>query len=127
MWHEAKGTLQYSFDPIIGPKLIALTDQQIVKYYRSLIPKHIRSNGLRYPAHVSVVRKYRDVNMEYWGKHEGVEISFEYSNEVGIDETYLWLPVRSYDLTCVRRQLGLPDRPEWTNAFHITVGNFKDV
>lgn len=126
MWYKSTGVLNYSIDPIIGPKLIALADPEIAAYYRALIPKHITVRRPKYPAHVSVFRKYPAVNMDHWGKYEGHVVEFEYYNDTDSDEKYVWLPVRSEAMLTIRRELGLPDRPWWTNGFHMTIGNFKE-
>lgn len=115
---KSTGTLTY------GPGIRAalLVDQGIADFYRSLIP--IQNNPQRYAAHVSVVRREAP-NMEFWGKYEGKQIEFQYSNEIRNDETYLWLDVECERLQQIRVEMGLPAYPWWRNKYHITLANVK--
>ena len=50
---SSSGILRYSTDPI---KLSVEVDQDILRYYYSLLPKFIKINRPMYQAHISVVR-----------------------------------------------------------------------
>ena len=103
---ESKGKLHYS----IGQyhKLIVEIDPEIVRYYRSLIPKYIQTNSQMYPAHISVVRHEIVTNLQYWNKYEGEEIHFQYEGYVFNDNVYYWINCFSKRLEEIRVELGLP-------------------
>jgi hypothetical protein len=110
-------------------------DQAISDYYRSLMPKWIKTNKQMYPAHISVVRKEPVIpKMEYWGKHGGEEIEFSYSNVVRNGTVYYWIDAWSKRLEEVRLELGLTVDSPYTRppdgmleTFHITIGNTKEL
>ena len=126
--YQSQGTLRY-----IDNKLIVEVDQGISDFYRALIPKWIRTNKQLYPAHISVVRKEIPPNMKVWGKYEGNEIPFSYSNVIHNGEIYFWLNAWSNQLEQIRLELGLPVDSLYTRppdglnkTFHITIGNLKN-
>ena len=129
---ESKGVLRYSHRPEYGFRLVVDIDQGIVDYYRSTIPWWVKYNRQMYGAHISVVRHEIPVNMEEWGKYEGEEVDFLYSNHVNEGEVYLWLNAFCTRLEDIRVGLGLPVSSMYTlppdgftKAFHITVSNKK--
>lgn len=126
------GTLRYSFND--GYKLIVEVDQGISDYYRSLIPKYIVANPPRYPAHITVVRSYKETptNLEPWGKYEGEKVEFFYDPEIKSGRVFHWLNAFCKRLEDIRLELGLPVVSEYTlppegfvKCFHITVANQK--
>lgn len=133
-WFEGTGVVQY-FDGDNGKphKAWVLIDPDIGSYYRSLIPAWIRTNGQRYPSHISFVRKIKPANLEVWGKHEGKVVSFKYENYLYNDERYWWLNVESPDIERIREELGMPAvgpttwSPDRRHKFHTTVANMKDL
>lgn len=131
---KSSGPLRYRIGQDGGYSLRVEVDQGISDFYRSLIPKWIKTNSQMYPAHISVVRKEVPVNLEFWGKHEGEEVEFVYSNEIHHGTVYWWLNAFSKRLEEVRIELGLPvssqyTRPpdSWIKCFHITIGNMKGL
>jgi len=125
--YSSTGILRYSQNPY---KLVVEADQGIADFYRSLIP--FKTNKPLYPAHISVVRKEEPVNVDLWGKHEGVEINFYYSGEIIFGQVYVWLNVFCTTLEGVRVELVLPSVSKYTkppegffDCFHLTVANFK--
>lgn len=50
------------------------------------------------------------------------DIKFWYSNQVYTNGRAFWLPVFSFDLDCIRQDLGLTPRI----SYHITLGNTKN-
>lgn len=126
----SSGKLIYNNDPY---KLIVEIDSEIVKYYRSLVPKYIKLNQQRYAPHISVVRKKIPPIMSLWGKHEGRIINFQYENIIYNNDTYYWLNVISPDLESIREELGLSPVSETTRSpdgihkFHTTIGNTKNI
>ena len=130
---KSSGILRYHNEPVL--KLVLDIDQEISEYYRSLIPKWFEKPSKQmYMAHISVIRNETPVKMENWGKYEGKEIEFCYSNVIQFGEVYCWLNCFSTELEKIRLELGLkvdspytkpPDGLEKT--FHTTIGNFKHL
>jgi hypothetical protein len=124
---KSVGALHYSIEPLVGHKLIVSADQELVEYYRALLPRSMPVNQQRHPAHISVIRRVVPHELSSWGKYEGEPVEFEYSNIVEWDERYCWLPVSCPRLEAIRIELGLEARVPWRNGFHMTIGNFKDI
>lgn len=125
---KSTGILRYGRE-----NLVLDVDQEIVRYYRNLLPKSIRTNTQMYNAHISVVRK-ENPNMEFWNKHAGEEIEFEYTHVVRNGTLYFWVDAFSKRLEDIRVELGLPiispyiEPPkDYKHTFHITIGNKKDL
>jgi len=112
-------------------KVIVEADQELSRYYRSLIPKSVDIKVPMYAPHITVVRKEVPPKMEVFGKHEGELVFFEYDTEIHHDETYYWLNAYSKRLEEIREELGLPVMsaytrpPDGRRCFHITIGNLK--
>ncbi len=123
-----QGKIEYHNDPL---KIIVSVDQEMVNYYRQLIPKYKRVYKQRYPGHISVVRNERPENYRVWYKHSSRLIEFQYNNVIYNDEVYYWLEVVCPQLEDIRAELGLPNTSQWTksptggHSFHITLGNVK--
>lgn len=107
-------------------------DQEILNYYKSLIPKYFHVNKPRWSAHITVIRNETPINVDLWGKYEGKEINFSYSPIIHYDKIYYWLNAFSRDLEQIRTELGLPVFSQYTlppegylKCFHITIGNNK--
>lgn len=129
---QSIGVLHYSHNDNYGYRLVMDVDQGIADFYRSMLPKWIDRKPQRYGAHVSIVRKEVPVNLDVWGKHEGQEIEFSYSNMVQTGIVYFWLNVFCKRLEEIRVELGLPVSSEYTlppegfvKCFHMTIGNSK--
>jgi len=129
----SSGLLRYVIDRS-GYKVNVMVDPGIVNYYRSLVPRYINLNPQAFPPHISVVRKEMPPNLDLWGKHEGEEIKFAYSNIVHHGKVYYWLNAFSQRLEEIRLELGLPvstqyTRPPetYTKCWHITQGNTKQI
>lgn len=130
----SEGYLRYRIGPEGGYSLRLEVEQDILEYYRWLLPPYVQTNKPMYPAHISVVRKEVPPNLTAWGNHEGEEVDFVYYNVIFTSETYLWLNVYSRRLEEIRRELGLEvssryrQPPEgFSQTFHMTIGNFKLV
>ena len=113
-------------------KLILEIDQQLVDYYRALVPKSIGLSRQRHDAHISVVRKETPPLMEFWEKYEGELIEFCYDPIIKNGEIYYWLNVFCVRLEEIRKELGLPVSSPYTRppdgfskCFHTTIGNIK--
>jgi hypothetical protein len=127
---ESVGVLRYSNQPLL--KLVLEVDRGIYHFYRSMVPKAVGLQGQRYAPHISVVRKEVPPLMEFWGKHEGEQVPFKYSNVVHNGQVYYWLNAYSTRLEEIRKELGLPLSSKYTQppggfekCFHITIGNVK--
>jgi len=130
--YQAKGKLHYSTSN--GYKLIVECEQDIADMYRALVPKYYYLQRQRYPAHITVVRSYKEIplNMEPWGKYDGEVIEYYYEPFIRIGTAYMWLNILCKRLEEIRYELGLPIRSEYTQPpegfskyFHMTIGNIK--
>lgn len=115
-------------------KVIIEVDQEILNYYLSGIPKWIKVNRPRYPAHISVVRNEQIFNLEYFEEINDLKIVFQYGNIIYNDETYFWLEVICPELCKIREKLGLSKvkpgvtfSPDFRHLFHLTIGNRKNL
>lgn len=132
MLFQSQGKLRYG-----KTNVVLDIDQQIVNYYRRLLPKAISHYLQRqmYDAHISVVRKeIVEPKMEFWGKYDGECIDFWYSNAIRNSDVYFWIDVWSKRLEEIRDELGLPNEslyiqpPEgFRKTFHFTIGNRKHM
>jgi len=113
-------------------KLYVDIDDDISKFYLSLIPKYIANpNHQKYNAHITVVRNELPINLKNWRKYENYNIDFFYSPNIQTNNIYFWLNVYSSFLINLRKELGLPETselsrpPSGEKCFHITIGNLK--
>ena len=135
MLYQSTGILHYAErkgDDTCNLRVVI--DPDICMYYRALVPKWIVTRRQAYAPHISVVRKVIPPNLEHWGKYEGEEIEFSYSNIVHFSPTYMWLNCFSVRLEEIRRELGLSVHDEYTlppagflKCFHSTIANFKGL
>lgn len=97
------------------------------EYYRSLIPKCIKTQAQAYDAHVTIVRGGLEpiVNMEAWGKHEGKEIFFYYLPNVRYYANVYVLDVFCKELNDIRLELGITQWRQGYKRFHVTIANDK--
>lgn len=127
---ESKAIVRYGPDI----RVIAEIDQAISDYYRSLIPKYYYAAGQRYKSHITIVRTKKETptNLQFWGKHEGRVITFQYDSYIHFEGKYFWLNCYSDEIGEIREELGLPkfrdDRAFGgllRNEYHITIANIK--
>ncbi len=115
-------------------------DQQISNYYRSLIPKFKNSNGLRYPAHITIVREKngleydKPTDMSNWGKYEGEKVLFFYDGAIMEGEVYYWINTFSKRFEEIRTELGLSCEEKFSippegfqKTFHMSIANKRKV
>ena len=76
-------------------------------------------------SHVSIIRGEQPKKEYLWKKHEGRKVEIFYSPDIRMSETYAWIPVRSPELEEIRVELGLKPQPRV--AFHLTIGNKKNI
>jgi hypothetical protein len=120
---KAKGWVEYG----PGLRCVLRVDQGIANFYKSLIPKTIWVNGMRNPAHITIVRTGVEIpgNLANWGVDSGKWLTYTYCNEIKLDKYYAVLPVMSNDIGDLREKLGLPRYRIGHTKYHITIGNFK--
>lgn len=124
--YKAKGKLLYKTDWW----LTLQTDEEICKYYRTLIQiecKGLRLNPPKHGAHITVVSGKHEipVNKQFWGKYENREIVFDYEPVIHQDREYFWMTVYCEEFETIRIELGLPGKIPLPTPWHITVGNLK--
>ena len=85
------GLLNYS-NGADGYRLVVDADEEIVNYYRKLVPPWFPLNRTRYPAHITVVREATLPVPELWGVGDGDVIEFEYSPIIRTGEEGPWAP-----------------------------------
>lgn len=100
-------------------------DPEIIRYYRSLVPKARQVQPPMYPTHISVVRLFEVYNPTNWKKHEGLQIDIVYGGVIYNDDTYYWLNAWSDDIGDIREELGLNRIRQPYDSYHITIGNTK--
>jgi len=129
---QSSGILKYTKN--VNYSLRVVIDSELTRYYRSLLPKWMKSKQQMYSPHISVVRKESPIYLEFWGKYEGELITFDYDHEIEYNDTYVWLNAYSHRLEQIRVELGLPIHSQYTmppegftKRFHTTIGNFKDL
>lgn len=132
--HKSSGPLRYHRGDHGGYKLIVEVDPEIVRYYRSLLPKWIHTNRQMYDPHISTVRNEIPPYPEHWGKYEGEIVEFCYTHTVFHGTIYYWINAFCCRLEEIRVELGLPISSEYTRppdtfakVFHITIGNVKGL
>ena len=120
--YTIKGRIKY-----FNAWCLAYIDQQLVDYYRSLVPKYYRIQSQREKAHVTIVREFEELaNKQHWGKYDGHVILIDYSPIIQYDDVYFWLDCWCNTIGNIREELGLPRyRLEYPGKYHITIGNTK--
>ena len=108
--------------------LIAYADDELCKYYRSLINREHRSiklNPPRHGAHITIIAgKYEEpANKEPWGRYQDEVIEFQYEPEVKTNGEYFWLTVSCPRFEQIRTELEL--NPTIPIPWHLTVGNLR--
>jgi hypothetical protein len=71
-------------------------DNEILKYYKWLLLKEgiAIQKGSLWGAHITWIRGEEAPNKSFWGKYEGIEIEFRYSNFLRYDNgRHVWLDV----------------------------------
>lgn len=120
--HKAKAKITYYND-----YCVAYCEQSIADYYFSLIPKYYNVQKQAWPPHITVVRRAIETpkNQQFWKKHDGQEVEFQYTSEVHTCGLYFWLNVISEDISLIREELGLSRYRELFSSYHLTLGNRK--
>ena len=90
MKYTAKGKIPYFDDGTVS----LLIDQELVDYYRSMIPKHIWIQKTKFPAHITVVRGPVETwNYFRWGLDNGAIYSYNYFPEISFSGKYCFLNI----------------------------------
>ena len=129
------GLLKYSEIASHHHRLVVEVDGELARYYYSIIPKWIDVNKPYWPAHITVVRPFKEkvVNLRVWRKYEGEVIEFKYQNYLHSGQLYFWINVFCIRLEEIRAELGLSITSEFTRppdgfskCFHCTIANMKN-
>ena len=125
---QARGIIRYYHNWVMA----WLDEDDLLDYYRALVPKAVGIQPPMRAAHVSIVRLFEEVpDRSAWGKHEGESIIVDYEPGVYTDGTYFWLDAWSDEVGYIRRSLGLStfrERDGFSDygCYHITIGNVKN-
>lgn len=98
-------------------------DDEIARYYawqlkRRGVEVYPNDKGL-WGTHVSVLKGEAPPITQPWGKYEGYEIEFHYTQLIRFDNgKHAWVDVYSEDLSKIREELGFGPK-YW---YHLTVG-----
>ncbi len=101
--------------------------QSIVFYYQYWVRKElgIKLNMPMWKSHITVIRGEEPKLKHFWKRYQNEAVEFEYSPELRLSETYVWLTATCPRLEQIRTELGL--RPTPRVPFHITIGNTKNL
>ena len=117
-------------------RLILQVEQDLMEYYRSLIPLYLRVNPPRWPAHITVVRPGFDLpgRIRHWEDYEGEKIEFLYDPYLQSGTGYYWINCWSKRLEIIRTELGLENLSRFPvlpfghrKTFHCTIGKYVEV
>lgn len=124
--YSSTGIIEYdpkrdkAVEPFWG---IVKCDPEIIKYYRwFLLRRGIEiQKGSLWGAHITWNRGEKPPHKSFWGKHEGAEVEFRYTNQLRWDNgKHVWLDAYCPPLNRVREELGLEPLPQM--SFHLTIG-----
>lgn len=123
MKYTAKGKISYFDDGTVS----LLIDQELVDYYRSMIPKHIWIQKTKFPAHITVVRGPVETwNYFRWGLDNGAIYSYNYFPEISFSGKYCFLNAESEEIGLLREALGLSEFRNTFNNYHITIARLNN-
>lgn len=124
--HSAVSTLV--FDPVEKHRvsepwwLIAVTDNEIAKYYASQVNKQfgIKLDPPSWGAHVSVLRGQEpSTPTKDWAAQNGEKVVFKYTHDIYTNGEHWWLNVYSDRFAEIRSTYGFP---EGKRHYHLTIG-----
>lgn len=116
--HSSYGYITYR-----DTSCILLIQQEIVDYYYSLIPKYFDTNRQKYPAHITIIRKFEKPTIRLVTSNI---IRFEYDGKIHYKHPYFFMNCWSDDIGDLREDCGLPRyRFADTANYHFTIGNIK--
>jgi len=109
--------------------MILKTDEDIVEYYKYWLKKlcsHMRFESTIWGSHISVNRGFTPPNKEAWGKYEGEQIEFSYTNRIyRANEIFFCVDAYSTRLEEIRSELGMSSQPNY--GFHLTIGRINKL
>lgn len=125
LWNKIVGRIIYEVDWYARVEF----PSDFGRYLRALAKLNRRSLRLSPPeggTHITLVKRERPPNEEFWGKYEGYEVSVYYCVEVGNNkDAYYWLSMNPVFLYEIRKELGLPKYPR--GPLHLSYGVDSDV
>lgn len=133
--YHSSGILRYSIEEGQAYRVVVEDiDEDLVHFYRSLIPFWMPKQRPKFPPHITVVRIHKEqpVDLTHWGKHDGEKIDFLYEAKVYHGKVYYWLNIWCTRLEEIRAELGMPVTSPYTlppegfkKCFHCTIANKK--
>ena len=126
-WYKSSGVITYGSKvkrlPTSNSWWIVLDCcNDLICYYKQMTEKGygIKLLPVSWGAHITVVYGEEPPVKDKWNLYDGQKVQFEYSNQIGNNGEYYWLPVVSQELSDIRASLGLSPIPR--NNFHLTLG-----
>ncbi len=106
------------------------TDDEICRYYKTLINqqnKSLRLNLPKHGAHVTVISGKHEVPpyKEFWRKYQDETVEFLYEPIIHQDREYFWMRVECERFGIIRTELGLPAKIPLPTPWHLTIANLK--
>jgi hypothetical protein len=108
--------------------IILKTGEGIVEYYKWWLHKlyQLKFEKTIWGSHISVNRGVRPPNKNLWGKYEGEQIEFTYTNRIyRANEIFFCVDAYSKRLEEIRLELGLSAQPNY--GFHLTVARLNKL
>ncbi len=106
--------------------IILKTGEGIVEYYKHWIKKHydVKFENTNWGSHISVNRGVVPPKKELWGKYQGAQIEFTYTNRIyRANDLFFCVDAYSGRLEEIRSELGLSPQPNY--GFHLTIGRIN--
>lgn len=101
--------------------VVLLIDREIIRYYRSLIPKYYRINPQKHYPHITIIRAF-EKPLKIFKNYETMD--FEYDGIIHFKDPYFFINAFSYDIGEYRSLCGL-SKFRFGNCYHFTLGNIK--
>ena len=119
---KGKGRVEYRENPLSAYLLID-GGEDLVAYYRKLIPPSYGVKPSLYAPHITISRGgVETIEEKLW---EGRVLNFSYALPIYYSYPYFFLCVESEEIGNLRELLGLPRWRFSDKTYHVTVGNTK--
>lgn len=110
---------------------IVEVDQDLADYYRYHFLNQFKISLLKpnWKPHISLFRgegEYRPEMELFWKEMDGKEVTFNYTQEVFWNESFVWINTYFHEFFNLREKMGLADTHEDNESWgHITIGKFR--